>query len=126
MNQHTLSRISISLLAVVMAAFGIYHFMYPQNLVAYLPGFLPGGDLWIYIVGVAFILAAISFVINKQVRLAGYLLALMLIVFVLTIDLPNYMNGSSDENRQAALISLLKDTAIAAFAMHIAANAKTE
>ena len=124
MNQHTLSRISISLLAVVMAAFGIYHFMYPQNLVAYLPGFLPGGDLWIYIVGVAFILAAISFVINKQVRLAGYLLALMLIVFVLTIDLPNYMNGSSDENRQAALISLLKDTAIAAFAMHIAANAK--
>lgn len=125
MNQHTISRISISLLAIVMIVFGLYHFIYPQNLIGYLPSFLPAGKIWIYIPGIAFILAAIAFLINKKVKLAAYLLAILLLIFVLTIHLPNFMNGSSDENRQMALISLLKDTALAAFALHIGANAKT-
>lgn len=125
MNQHTISRISISLLAIVMFAFGIYHFLYPQNLVSYVPNFLPSGNIWIYIPGVAFILAAISFITNKKVKLAAYLLAAMLFIFVVTVHLPNFLNGSSDEYRQASLINLLKDTAIAAFALHIGANATT-
>ena len=124
MNQHTISRISISLLAIVLIIFGFYHFIYPQTLIGYLPTFLPPGNVWIYIPGAAFILAGIAFIINKQVRLAGYLLAILLLIFVLTIHLPNLMNASSQENSQSALISLLKDTAIAAFALHIAANAK--
>lgn len=125
MNQHTISRISISLLAIVMMIFGIYHFMYPQNLVSYLPSFLPPGNIWIYLPGAGFILAAIAFITNKKVKLAGYLLAVLLVIFVLTLHLPNFLNGSSDEYRQAALINMLKDTAIAAFALHIAANSKT-
>lgn len=125
MNEHTISRISISLLAIVMIVFGFYHFVYPQNLIGYLPSFLPTGKIWVYIPGIAFILAAVAFLINKKVRLAAYLLALLLFIFVLTIHLPNFLNGSSDENRQIALVSLLKDTALAAFAMHIGANAKT-
>lgn len=123
MNQHMISRISISLLAIVMAVFGMYHFLYPQNLIAYIPSFLPAGKIWIYIPGIAFILAAVAFIINKQVKLAGYLLAILLLIFVLTIHLPNYLHGGSDEMRQMSLVSLLKDTAIAAFALHIAANA---
>src|SRR5262245_13240319 len=90
MNQQTISRISIALLAIVMFVFGVYHFLYPQNLIIFLPNFLPKGNIWIYIPGIAFILAAISFVTNKQVKLAGYLLALMLFIFVLTIHLPNF------------------------------------
>ena len=107
-----------------MIVFGIYHFMYPQNLISYLPTFLPPGNIWIYIPGTAFILAAISFITNKKVKLAGYLLAAMLFIFVLIIHVPNFLNGSSDEYRQQAFINILKDTAIAAFALHIAANAK--
>jgi len=123
MNQHTISRISISLLAIVMIVFGIYHFMFPQNLISFLPSFLPPGNIWIYIPGTAFILAAIAFITNKKVKLAGYLLAIMLLIFVLTIHVPNYLSGSNDEYRQLALINILKDTAISAFALHIAANA---
>jgi hypothetical protein len=47
----------------------------------------------------------------------------MLIFFVLTIHLPNSINAGAPEMRQMALINLLKDTAIAAFALHIAAGA---
>ena len=123
MNQHLVSRIAISLLAIVMIAFGIYHLMRPQNMVVFVPAFLPGGIFWVYIVGVAFILAGVSFITNVQVRLAGYLLFFLLMVFVLTIHLPNYLNSGDKDLQQLALINLLKDTAIAAFALHIAANA---
>jgi uncharacterized membrane protein len=124
MNEPILSRIAIIILALVMAVFGVYHFIYPQNLLAYVPSFLPdAGNLWVYIPGAAFILAAIAFVTNRLVKLAGYLLAILLFIFVLTIHLPNFLQGSSDEYRQLALINMLKDTAIAAFAMHIASNA---
>jgi uncharacterized membrane protein len=123
MKQQIISRISIVLLALVMAVFGVYHFVSPQNLVGYVPSFLPNaGNLWVYVPGAAFILAAIAFITNKMVKLAGYLLAILLFVFVLTIHLPNFMNAGDPGLRQSALINLLKDTAIAAFAMHIAAN----
>ncbi|HEY2727065.1 MAG TPA: hypothetical protein VGI61_07835 [Parafilimonas sp.] len=126
MKQHIMSRISIVLLALVMAVFGVYHFMYPQNLVGYVPSFLPpAGNLWVYIPGAAFILAAIAFITNKMVRVAGYLLAILLFIFVLTIHVPNIMNAGDPSVRQSEFVNLLKDTAIAAFAMHIAANSTT-
>lgn len=124
MNQKTISRIAVSLLAIVMMVFGVYHFMKPENLVVYIPGFLPGGNIWVYIVGAAFILAGISFITNKMVKLAGYLLALLLLIFVITIHVPNYLNGSNDMDRQLSFVNILKDTALAAFALHIAANAE--
>ena len=70
MKQQTHSHeFAIILLAIVMAVFGVYHFMYPQNLVGYVPSFLPAaGNLWVYIPGAAFILAAIAFITNKMVR----------------------------------------------------------
>jgi uncharacterized membrane protein len=123
MKENTTSRIAIILLALVMAVFGIYHFIYPENLLSYVPSFLPNaGNLWVYIPGAAFVLAAIAFITNKMVKTAAYLLAILLFIFVLTIHLPNCLNASSDEYRQLAFINLLKDTAIAAFALHIASN----
>ena len=123
MNQHTISRLAIYLLALVMTVFGIYHFMQPQNLVVYVPSFMPGGKIWVYLVGVAFILVAISFITRRKVKLAGYLLAVLLIVFVLAIHVPNYLNAGDKEMQQIAFVSILKDTALAAFALHIASNA---
>lgn len=125
MNQHIISRLSIFLLSGVMLVFGIYHFMYPKNLLVYVPAYIPGGIIWVYFVGAAFILVAISFILRRKVKLAGYLLAFLLISFILTIHLPNYMHAGDVEMQQMALVNLLKDTALAGFALHIASNAKT-
>ena len=125
MKEHTISRIAIYLLSIVMIIFGINHFLQPKSLLTYVPPFLPGGILWVYVVGVAFILAALSFVFNKQVKLAAWLLAIMLFIFVLSVHLPNFMNAGEAEMKQQALVSILKDSALAAFALHIASNAKT-
>ena len=124
MKQKLVSRISISLLAIVMIVFGVYHFQEPQSLLVWVPGFLPGGIVWVYIVGVAFIIAGISFIINWKVRYAGYMLAFILFVFILTIHLPNYMNAGNLDVQHQAFVNLLKDTAIAGFAIHIASNAE--
>jgi len=125
MNEHTISRIAIYILSIVMIIFGINHFLQPKSLLTYVPPFLPGGIIWVYVVGVAFILAALSFVFNKYVKLAAWLLAIMLFIFVLSVHLPNYMDAGEAEMKQQALVSILKDSALGAFALHIASNAKT-
>lgn len=120
---HVISRISIYLLSLVMIIFGCLHFFHPRDLVNYVPDFLPGGLIWVYFVGVAFILVALAFVTNNMVKVAGYLLATLLIIFILTIHLPNYLNSGNKEMKQIALISMLKDLAIACFALYIGAGA---
>ena len=124
MNQHIISRIAIYLLSIVMIVFGIYHFQHPKNMLVYVPSYVPGGIIWVYFVGIAFILAALAFISNRLVKIAGYLLAFLLLIFVVTIHLPNYLHSGAEEMQQMAFVSLLKDTALAAFALHIASNAR--
>jgi len=124
MNQHLISRFAIYVLALVMAFFGIRHLLYPDVLVVTVPAFLPGGKFWVYLTGVAFILAALSLFTNIWVRTAAYLLALLLFIIVFTIHLPNYVETADKAYQQMALTNLLKDAALAAFALYIASNAR--
>jgi putative oxidoreductase len=123
-NQHIISRIAIWLLAIVMIIFGIQHFRHPEIFANFVPPYLPGGEMWVYFVGVAFILAALAFITNRLVALAGYLLAALLLIFIVTIHWPNFREASSFENSQATLTNMLKDLAIAAFALYVASNSR--
>lgn len=123
MKKQIMSHVAIYLLSLVMIFFGIYHFMFPKNMMEFVPAGLPGGIIWVKIVGAAFILAALSFILNKQVKLTAYLLALMLLIFVVAVHVPAYMRGGMEATRQQALINILKDMAIVAFALHIAGSA---
>ncbi len=125
-HYHIISRIAIYLLSVVLIIFGIFHFLYPEDLLVYVPNFLPGGIRWIYVVGACFILMGISFITNRYVKFACYLLAGFLLIFILTIHVPNAMNAGDAEMRQWALINILKDLAIVGFALHIAAGARNQ
>jgi putative oxidoreductase len=122
-NYHIVSKIAIYLLSVVMISFGIYHFQNARDLVVYIPSSLPGGIWWVYLTGAAFILVAISFITNRMVKTSAYLLAFILFVFILTLHVPNYLNAGDKEMKAMAFVNLLKDTAIAGFALHIAAGA---
>lgn len=122
-HYHIVSRIAIYLLSVVLIVFGIFHFQHPRDMMAFVPVWLVGGITWVYVAGVAFILVGISFLLNQYVKFTGYLLALILLFFILTIHLPNYNNAGDKEVRQIALINMLKDLAIMGFALHIAAGA---
>ena len=120
---HIISRIAIYLLSLVLIIFGIFHFQYPRELLVYVPPDLPGGITWVYVMGGALVLVGISFMTNKFVKFTGYVLFVLLALFVLWVHIPNYLNAGNIENRHIALINIIKDTAIAAFALHIAAGA---
>ena len=122
-HYHIISRIAIYMLSIVLIIFGVFHLMYPKDLMVYVPISLVGGIAWAYVVGAAFILVGLSFLTNQYVKVTSYVLAALLIIFILTIHLPNYMNAALPEMRQQALINILKDTAITGFALHIAAGA---
>jgi putative oxidoreductase len=124
MNQHILSRFAIFLLAIVLIVFGIEHFVHPRNMLIYVPSWIPGGLTWVYIVGAACILVAVSFMLNQMVKATAYLLALLLFSFVFCVHLPNYLSAADVDSRQLAFLNILKDTALAAFALYIASNAR--
>ncbi|HYO23212.1 MAG TPA: hypothetical protein VER36_12470 [Flavisolibacter sp.] len=124
MNQHVVSRIAIYLLALALFAFGIEHFTHPHDLVIKVPDFLPGGMVWVYLAGIAFMLAALAFVTNIWVRTAAYLLAILLFTFVFTVHLPQYLETADRAYQQLAFNNMLKDAALAAFALYIASNAR--
>lgn len=125
MNYTLTSRLSVIVLSMVMILFGVYHFLFPKNLLVFVPDYLPGGIIWVYLTGGAFILTALSFLSHKKVRLAAILLVIMLALFAFTIHLPNYLYAGDKDLQQVALINMLKDLALSAFALHIASNAKT-
>ena len=122
-HYHIISRIAIYLLSIVLIFFGIFHFMYPRDLLVYVPVSLIGGIKWAFVVGSAFILVGLSFLTNQFVKFTGYLLAALLIIFILTIHVPNYLHAGVEEMKRQALVNILKDTAIMGFALHVAAGA---
>lgn len=122
MKKHIISHIAIYILSAVMIFFGIYHFKNPKAMMEYVPADLPNPVLWVKVVGAAFILAAVSFIFNKYVKITAYLLAALLLIFAFVVHFDIYRN-SSGEVKVDALINILKDTALAAFALHIAGSA---
>jgi putative oxidoreductase len=117
MNNVLIFRIGVIVYALVIGFFGVSHFLNAADMAGMVPKYMPGGgELWIYITGSGMVLAAIAFLIRRYVRLAGFLLAAMLIIFVFTIHLPQL------QSNQMAMSSLLKDTALAAAALMIAAK----
>jgi len=102
---------------------GAFHFMQPHELVVYVPVSIPGGIICTYFVGAAFIIVGLSFITNKWVKFTGYILAAMLLLFIIPIHLSNALYAGDKEMKAIAFINLLKDTVIACFALHIAAGA---
>jgi len=112
-----LVRIGTILFALVIGYFGVMHIMNASMLAGAVPQAVPESmrTVAVYISGAAMILAALAFIINKYARLAGILLAVLLLIFALAIHLNHYMGGD-----QMAMGQFLKDTGLAAGALVIA------
>ena len=106
--------------AIPFGIFGLFHFMNaPDMATEFVPSFIPGGEFWVYLTGLGLVLACVSLLIQKQMRLACLLLAAMLGIFVLTIHLPGLMEG-----KEIAMPMLLKDLGLAGGALTYAGLSK--
>ena len=74
--------------AIPLAVFGSEHFTATANVASLVPRWIPAPNFWTYLVGLAFIGAAVSIVILVQARLAAALVAMTMLIFVLIMDMP--------------------------------------
>jgi uncharacterized membrane protein len=75
--------------AVALAIFAAEHFLAARDLSGGVPRWLPGALFWTYFVGVALLAAAVSFIAWRYVRWSASLLALLFLIIVVTIHVPN-------------------------------------
>lgn len=114
-------RLACVVFAIIMGIFGIFHLFNASNMVEVVPKWLPGGVIWVYVTGVGFILAAIAILINVQTKLACYLLAGMLLVFIVAIHVPAMMEGDP-VSKQMAMLMMLKDVGLVMAALLVGYN----
>lgn len=78
--------------AVALAIFAAEHFLAARDLSGIVPRWMPGALFWTYFVGAALLAAAISFIAGRYVRWSASLLAILFLIIVATVDLPNLPN----------------------------------
>jgi putative oxidoreductase len=113
---HSIHKISAQgrfLFSIPMVIFGLFHFMNAKARAGMVP--IPGGVFWIYLTGFALVAAGISISIQKFDDWASLLLAILLIIFAITISLPGVLSGG--EMVQMYTTNLLKDMALAGGAL---------
>jgi putative oxidoreductase len=106
------------LFALTMLFFASNHFMNAPQMAGMLNGW-PMAEILIYVSGACLALAAIAFIINKQVKLAGYLLALLLMIIVVGVHIPG-LGNSDPMMKMMATTGAIKDAAIAMGALAFA------
>jgi len=74
--------------AIPMAVFGSEHFTATASIATLVPGWIPAHTFWVYLVGVAFLCAALSIAVLVHARLAAALVGMTLLIFVFVMDLP--------------------------------------
>ncbi|MCI0715877.1 MAG: DoxX family protein [Chlorobi bacterium] len=98
-------------------AFGVRHLMYAGQMGGMVP--IPGGAIWVYITGIAMVLAGIAAITKFQGRNAMLLLALMLFIFVVSVQIPA-MVSSDAMMKMAGTVSTYKDLGLMGGALLLA------
>jgi uncharacterized membrane protein YphA (DoxX/SURF4 family) len=113
-NLTTLGRI---LFALPFAIFGINHLLMMDYYIGMLTSFIPLGAYTIILTGLILIAVSISIITKKFVKQSTFILAALLLVFILTIHIPHLIEGS---DRPTTLITLLKDISLMGGSLMIA------
>lgn len=87
--------------------------------------FIPGAGFTIIFVGLVLIATAIAIMLKKYVTISCYIIAALLLLFILSIHLPNLFSNAK-EHFTVALINLLKDTGLLGGSLFIASIYKDE
>ena len=114
------TRLAIIIFALIIGFFGANHFLHAKDMAANVPSFLPASKALVYISGAGFLLAAVAFIIGRYTKPAGYLLALLLLIIVFTVDVPGIIHATNVPVKMMFVTNMLKDAALAMAAVLIA------
>lgn len=105
--------------AAALAVFSAEHFTAARDLMPIVPHWLPWPLFWTYFVGLCLLAAAVSFIAWRHVRWSASLLALLFLIIVATVDLPNL--SASMHNRFFWILTV-RETSFAGGAMVLAGS----
>lgn len=94
------------------AAFGFLHFGPLEFSLPYVPSWLPVPAFWVYFTGGCLFAFTLSAAMKKLDGVASFLLAALLLVFVLTIHIPKAISGDF-----LGVIASFRDTCMAGAAL---------
>jgi uncharacterized membrane protein len=114
------SRIPVIISALIYVYFGVNHLMHADAMAGIVPAIFPAHKFFVYLTGVCFLLAAIAFIINRYAKIAGYLLALLLLIIICTIHIPGIMNAADEGSKMMFMSNGVKDLGLAMGAIIIA------
>jgi putative oxidoreductase len=120
-NLNNLGRI---FLAIPFVIFGINHFIMYDVFIGMLSSFIPNSVYLIFLSGAIMIISGIAIIINKQVLLFCYILAGLLIIFILTIHIPAMIENV--EKNHLAWFAFLKDLGLLGGLLMIISNEKKQ
>jgi len=113
-NLSTVGRI---LFAIPFAIFGLNHFLFLDFYIGTVSSFIPLGPYTVILTGVFLIMASLSIIFNKYIKVSTILLSILLLIFILTIHIPGLFDP---EKWKFAFIELLKDTSLLGGSLMIA------
>lgn len=103
----------IYVFSLIIGIFGAAQILNAGSMADNVPDFLPAPKLFTYLTGTALVLAAIAFIIDRYAKLAGYLLCILLLLIVFTVDLPGVVSAETVEAKSIFTTNALKDGALA-------------
>lgn len=115
------SKVARIIFAIPFALFGLNHLMMAGKMVGMVPSFIPGGILWVYIIGLLLIAGAVSIFLRKFDYIGALVLAGLLAIFILTIHLPGLFKP---ETQQMSMIMFFKDLGLLGGALLVAGISK--
>jgi uncharacterized membrane protein YphA (DoxX/SURF4 family) len=114
------------LFALPFTILGINHFLMYDFYIGMLTSFIPGAGFTIFLVGAIMILASLCIMFNKFISLACWVIAGLLLLFIVTIHIPHIFTETDVYKSKDAIIELFKDTALLGGSIFIAAFYKEE
>jgi putative oxidoreductase len=119
--EKVLSFVGRIIFAIPFLVFGVNHLMMADQMLPMVPAYIPGGIFWVYFTGAAMILAALAIITGKQARSACFGLAVLLLVYIITIHFPGLSNP---QMKMMSMINLMKDTGLMGAALFMAGTFK--
>jgi uncharacterized membrane protein len=105
--------------AAPLAVFAMEHFLDARDLAPMVPRWLPWHLFWVYFVGAALVAAAISLIAWRHVRWSASLLAVLFLIFVATIDVPDL---TTEVHNRIAWVLTVRELVFASGAMVLAGS----
>jgi len=128
-----LTTIGRIIFALPFGILGLNHFLMTSYYLGMISTFIPGGGYTIIITGIALIAASVSIIAKKYIQLSCLLLALLLLIFIITIHIPALFDPTEvtilsmhTKFSTLALIELLKDASLMGGALMIASIYKDD